>query len=127
MFSTILCKWQTMILFPLVNQVFNPEFTTQPFIYDSFLLISVRFLLSCSLNRKLMVSSGFGSEIVLSDCDLFLVGFRDLDAHMLSHSCCYPVVFLFFLLGNPSKSPFFSCQHTVRLYVAVNSWITKKN
>lgn len=35
-FLPIQCKWQIMIFFPLVNQVFSPEFTTQPFYLRQF-------------------------------------------------------------------------------------------
>lgn len=133
-FLPIQCKWQIMIFFPLVNQVFSPEFTTQPFYLKQFHtdftgFFSQSFAQFQEMLRfgKWMVSSHFGVELILSDCDLFLVGFRDLDTHTLSHSSWYPAVFLSCLLGNPSKSSFFRCQHTVRLSLTVNSWIIKKN
>jgi len=85
-FLPVLCKWQIIIFFPLVNQIFNLEFITQHFVYNNFLLISLRVLLRCSLNRKLIVSSHFGAELVLSDCGLFLVGFRELGTYTVSHS-----------------------------------------
>lgn len=76
-----------MILFPLMNQIFNPEFTPQAFYLAQFATDSVRALLRYSLNRKLMKSSPFVSELILGDCDLFLTGIRVLEVHVLSHYC----------------------------------------
>lgn len=52
-FLPVLCKWQTIIFFPVVNFRFSTlPLRLSPFIQDNFLLISLRVMLSYSLHRK---------------------------------------------------------------------------
>lgn len=124
-FLPTLCKRQIVILFPLMNQIFNPEFTTQAFYLAQFATDSVRALLRYSLNIKLMKSSPFVSELILGDR---FVSYR----HQGPGSPCSVSLLLIsrnlFILhpGCLETLPghlFFRCQHTLRLYLAANSQI----